>query len=119
MATDVDFVRRCAAGGRGAAALRRAARNHRRADHRRGRAGARARPRRRSRAGAHAAGYLAYEAGHALDPKLAASARQGDGPLLSFGLFDGFTTPDLGELLPSPDGAFVGPPRPRITPRRL
>jgi para-aminobenzoate synthetase/4-amino-4-deoxychorismate lyase len=65
--------------------------------------------------GAHAAGYLAYEAGHALDPKLAESARQAAGPLLAFGLFDGFSTPDLGDLLPAPDGAFVGPPRPRIT----
>ena len=37
--------------------------------------------------GAHAAGYLAYEAGHALDPKLAASARAGEGPLLAFGLY--------------------------------
>ena len=47
------------------------------------------------RAGKHAAGYLAYEAGHAFDPKLRASARQGDGPLLCFGLFDGYETPDL------------------------
>jgi para-aminobenzoate synthetase / 4-amino-4-deoxychorismate lyase len=66
------------------------------------------------RAGKHAAGYLAYEAGHAFDPKLEASARQGDGPLLCFGLFDGYETPDLAELLPSPDGAYVGPVRPRI-----
>ena len=66
-------------------------------------------------AGAHAAGYLAYEAGHAFDPCLAASARVGDGPLLAFGLFDGFETPDLADLLPEPDGAFVAAPRPRIT----
>lgn len=64
--------------------------------------------------GAHAAGYLAYEAGYALDPKLAGSARLPDGPLLSFGLFDGFTVPDLGALLPSADGAFIGVPRPHI-----
>ncbi|MDP9422363.1 MAG: aminodeoxychorismate synthase component I [Pseudomonadota bacterium] len=68
------------------------------------------------RAGMHAAGYLSYEAGHAFDPKLRASARQGEGPLLCFGLFDGFETPDLSALLPSPDGAYVGRPTPRLTP---
>jgi len=66
-------------------------------------------------AGKHAAGYLAYEAGHAFDPKLAASVRRGEGPLLCFGLFDGFATLDLAALLPSPGGAYVGRPRPRIT----
>lgn len=66
-------------------------------------------------AGAHAAGWLAYEAGHALDPKLARSARGWDGRLLAFGLYDGFETPDLARLLPDPDGAFAGRPRPRIT----
>jgi para-aminobenzoate synthetase/4-amino-4-deoxychorismate lyase len=64
--------------------------------------------------GAHAAGWLAYEAGHAFDPKLEASFRHSGGPLLSFGLFDGFETPDLAALLPSPDGAFAGTPRPRL-----
>ena len=66
------------------------------------------------RAGAHAAGWLAYEAGHAFDPKLEASFRSGDGPLLSFGLYDGYDSPDVAALLPSPDGAFAGPARPRI-----
>ncbi|MCY7338580.1 MAG: aminodeoxychorismate synthase component I [Sphingomonas bacterium] len=65
-------------------------------------------------AGAHAAGYLAFEASYALDPKLAASARPGAAPLLAFGLYDGFEVPDLGALLPAPDGAMVGKPRPRI-----
>ncbi len=65
-------------------------------------------------AGAHAAGWLAYEAGHAFDPKLAASFRASGGPLLAFGLYDGFERPDLAALLPSPDGAFAGIPRPRI-----
>ena len=64
--------------------------------------------------GAHAAGWLAYEAGHAFDPKLATSFREADGPLLSFGLYDGFETPDLADRLPPPDGAFAGKPRPRI-----
>lgn len=67
------------------------------------------------RAGKHAAGYLAYEAGHAFDPKLEASARRSEGPLLCFGLFDGYETPSLDALLPSPDGAYVGPIRPRIS----
>jgi para-aminobenzoate synthetase/4-amino-4-deoxychorismate lyase len=67
------------------------------------------------KAGRHAAGYLGYEAGHALDPKLAASARRDDGPLLSFGLFEGFDTPDPGNFLPDAGGAFVGHPKPRIT----
>ena len=66
------------------------------------------------RAGQHAAGYLAYEAAHALDPKLRESARQCAGPLLCFGLFDGFETPDTSALLPCPDGAYVGQPKPRL-----
>ena len=64
--------------------------------------------------GKHAAGYLAYEAGHALDQKLAATARHPDGPLLCFGLFEGFVEPDLAALLPDPDGAYVGAPKPRV-----
>ncbi len=64
--------------------------------------------------GAHAAGWLAYEAGHAFDPKLAPCVRDIGGPLLCFGLYDGFETPDLADLLPSPDGAFAGLPRPRV-----
>ncbi|WP_294121259.1 aminodeoxychorismate synthase component I [Sphingomonas sp.] len=67
------------------------------------------------RARRHAAGYLAYEAGYAFDPKLEGCARQGPGPLLCFGLFENFETPDIGKLLPSPDGAYVGPVRPRIS----
>src|SRR4030095_4580588 len=67
------------------------------------------------RSGKHAAGLLAYEAGHAFDPKLRDSARKGEGPLLCFGLFDGFETPDLARLLPSPEGAYVGPPEPRTS----
>jgi para-aminobenzoate synthetase/4-amino-4-deoxychorismate lyase len=67
------------------------------------------------RSGRHAAGYLAYEAGHAFDPKLTASFRKPNGPLLCFGLFDGFETPDMSGLLPSPDGAFIGPPSPQIS----
>ncbi len=48
-----------------------------------------------------------------LIPSCSGSARQGAGPLLCFGLFDGFETPDLSTLLPSADGAFVAVPAPR------
>ncbi len=68
--------------------------------------------------GSHAAGYLSYEAGHALDPKLAASFRKPGGPLLCFGLFDGFEVPDISALLPSPDSAFIGLPSPRTSQAR-
>lgn len=67
------------------------------------------------REGAHAAGYLAYEAGYALDPALKFSARDCDGPLLCFGLFDGYVSPAIDQLPGDPDGAFVGEPRPRIS----
>jgi para-aminobenzoate synthetase/4-amino-4-deoxychorismate lyase len=66
------------------------------------------------KAGRHAAGYLAYEAGYAFDPKLIDHAREYDGPLLSFGLFDGFEAPDLASLLKDADGGYAGTPRPRI-----
>lgn len=65
-------------------------------------------------AGAHAAGYLAFEASYALDPRLIDSARTSDGPLLAFGLYDGFEVPEIAALLPEADGAMVGKPRPRI-----
>ena len=71
--------------------------------------------RRGLRAGCHAAGYLTYEAGHAFDPWLRGNARQGEGPLLSFGLFEDFEAPDYSTMLPAADGAFVGPPKPRIS----
>ena len=64
--------------------------------------------------GKHAAGYLAYEAGYAFDAKLVGDARKGDGPLLSFGLFDGYEAPELNSILSNPDGAFAGRIRPRI-----
>jgi aminodeoxychorismate synthase component I len=62
--------------------------------------------------GAHAAGYLAYEAGYALDPRLAPAAREGDGPLAWFGLFEGFETPDVASL--AAGTASVSKPHPRI-----
>nr|WP_205481419.1 chorismate-binding protein [Sphingomonas arenae] len=68
------------------------------------------------RSGSHAAGFMAYEAGYALDPALLAAARQGSGPLLWFGLFDGFEQVDAAAWLPPGEGAFAASPRPRISP---
>ncbi|HYD38092.1 MAG TPA: aminodeoxychorismate synthase component I [Allosphingosinicella sp.] len=65
--------------------------------------------------GRHAAGYVAYEAGYALEPKLAPLERASAGPpLLWFGLFDGWEEIDSAAFLPDPAGAWAGPPRPRI-----
>lgn len=66
------------------------------------------------RAGKHAAGFIAYEAGYALDEELTGAARQGPGPLLWFGLFDGFEQVEAERWLPRADGAYVSPPAPRI-----
>ena len=68
------------------------------------------------RGGRHVAGYLAYEAGFALDRALAAFARPIDGPLLWFGIFDGFEPVDVAALAGDPAGARLSRPRPRIEP---
>ncbi len=69
--------------------------------------------------GLHAAGYIAYEAGHALEPRLAALSRtDADAPLLWFGLFETVEqlAPDaIAARLPDPAGAWVGRPAPRIS----
>src|SRR5688572_221393 len=71
------------------------------------------------------AGYIAYEAGLALEPKLATLAAQrtgGDGPLVWFGLFDKATTIPAAEVPPwlasrAGEGhASIGPLEPQITP---
>jgi para-aminobenzoate synthetase/4-amino-4-deoxychorismate lyase len=65
----------------------------------------------------HAAGFIAYEAGHALEPKLAPLAGEapaGAPPLLWFGLFEGWEDIPAGAWLPDPAGAWAGRPRPRI-----
>lgn len=63
--------------------------------------------------GRHAAGFLAYEAGYTLDPALAEAARQGEGPLLWFGLFGGFEEVEAETVLPDPSGVWNGAPRPQ------
>ncbi|MFZ2997998.1 aminodeoxychorismate synthase component I [Sphingobium sp.] len=73
-------------------------------------------------AGLHVAGYMAYEAGLALEDRLLPIARRHDaardaGPLLWFGLFEGvrFIAPDaLPDLLPDPAGASIAPLRPLL-----
>ena len=68
--------------------------------------------------GLHAAGYIAYEAGHALEPRLAGLNRSdADAPLLWFGLFETvehLAPDDIAARLPDPVGAWVGRPAPGI-----
>jgi para-aminobenzoate synthetase/4-amino-4-deoxychorismate lyase len=67
--------------------------------------------------GQHAAGFIGYEAGHALERKLAPIARgaaEGEPPLLWFGLFDRWEAVDLAAALPDPAGAWAGTPTPLV-----
>ena len=75
--------------------------------------------------GHHLAGYLAYEAGLALEPRLApllAHRAGADGPLLWFGAFTGFTpiaAPDVPGWLAEAAGgreAAIGPLTPQLSP---
>ncbi|NWK97169.1 aminodeoxychorismate synthase component I [Sphingobium lactosutens] len=71
-------------------------------------------------AGLHVAGYMSYEAGLALEDRLAPIARRRDDahtPLLWFGLFEGvrlIAPGALPGLLPDPVGAAAGPLRPLV-----
>nr|WP_217352730.1 aminodeoxychorismate synthase component I [Sphingomonas sp. ID1715] len=65
----------------------------------------------------HAAGFIAYEATCALEPKLAPLYRAPATPLLWFGLFDGFEEVDVETWLPDPSGGWAGRPRPCIEPQ--
>jgi para-aminobenzoate synthetase / 4-amino-4-deoxychorismate lyase len=63
------------------------------------------------------AGHLAYEAGHALEPRLAARAADTSAPLLWFGVFSGYeeiAPEQLSALLPDPAGGWLGTPKPSI-----
>lgn len=64
----------------------------------------------------YVAGYLAYEAGLALEPRLAPLTRPA-GSVAWFGLFHGYReiAPDeVASLLPDPEGAWTGRPAPGI-----
>ena len=68
--------------------------------------------------GQHAAGFIAYDAAYSLEPKLWALARHGDGPLLWFGLFDGFRRLEPAQLeamLGDPAGGWTSRPQPRVS----
>ncbi len=68
--------------------------------------------------GRHAAGFLAYEAGHALEDRLAplrAPPAAAAPPLLWFGLFEGAAEVDAETFLPDPAGAWSGTARPLIS----
>jgi para-aminobenzoate synthetase / 4-amino-4-deoxychorismate lyase len=71
-----------------------------------------------TRGGLHAAGYLAYEAGHALEPTLTPLvAPVAEGPLLWFGLFRGFeeiAPGGVADMLPPAEGAWISGARPDI-----
>ncbi len=65
--------------------------------------------------GARAAGFLSYEAGAALEAKLAPLARDAADdapPLLWFGLFDAVEPVGAEALLGDPAGAWLGRPKP-------
>lgn len=61
-----------------------------------------------------AAGFIAYEAGCALEPRLASTFRQPQTPLLWFGLFDSFEEVDAETWLPDPAGGWTGAPEPIV-----
>jgi para-aminobenzoate synthetase/4-amino-4-deoxychorismate lyase len=65
--------------------------------------------------GRHAAGFMAYDAAYALEPKLWSLARHVDGPLLWFGLFDRYRIVDAVEAVGNGAGGRTSRPRPRIT----
>jgi para-aminobenzoate synthetase/4-amino-4-deoxychorismate lyase len=63
------------------------------------------------------AGFLCYEAGHALEPRLG-EPRQPGLPLLWFGRFEGYQSiarTDVEALLPSPESGWLGRPMPDIS----
>ncbi len=69
--------------------------------------------------GLHAAGFIAYEAGFALEPKLAEklAGRDLPTPLAWFGLFDGYSEIDpkaVASFLPDPQGAWLSQLKPAV-----
>ena len=67
--------------------------------------------------GLHVVGYLGYQAGHALEPRLDRLAGEAPAPLLWFGLFakaEPLAADALAAWLGDPAGAWAGPPVPRL-----
>ncbi len=65
----------------------------------------------------HLAGFVSYDAGHALEPRLEPLAQATTLPLLWFGLFDGFEeipAAEVAAVLPDPRGGWAGRPVPQI-----
>ncbi len=63
------------------------------------------------------AGFIAYEAAHALESRMASLARESATPLLWFGVFDGYDELEpeqVSQLLPDPLSGWVGRPLPRL-----
>jgi para-aminobenzoate synthetase / 4-amino-4-deoxychorismate lyase len=69
---------------------------------------------------AHVAGFIGYEAGHALEPKLmpiVQTPHKNAPPLLWFGVFEGYqelAANAVADLLPDPSGGWIGSPNPSI-----
>lgn len=64
------------------------------------------------------AGFLTYEAGLALEPRLASRTRQPGLPLMWFGRFEGFESIPAEQMesrLPASAGGWAGTPAPRLT----
>jgi para-aminobenzoate synthetase/4-amino-4-deoxychorismate lyase len=67
--------------------------------------------------GGHWAGFISYEAGHALEPRLGTPRLPAE-PLLWFGRFEGYAelaAEDVPALLPDPASGWLGRPRPDIS----
>lgn len=69
------------------------------------------------RQGLHVAGFLSYEAGHVLEPRLDGLSGASTFPRLWFGLFEGYReipADKVADLLPDPAGGWAGFPRPEV-----
>ncbi len=62
----------------------------------------------------HKVGFITYDAGFALEPRLTPRFRAPDAALLWFGVFDSFEEVDAETWLPDPAGSYAGTPVPNI-----
>lgn len=63
------------------------------------------------------AGFLSYESAHALEPKLMGQAKDASLPLIWLARFDSYqeiAPNDVAALLPEPESAWLGPPKPSL-----